>query len=83
MSHLTCNKAERITCSPPLAVCLLPQGVLISFPTVHFSRSSAARVGIFPRSGRIRAALLLWLHYSENILTPNWRAYLRRMQGFS
>lgn len=38
VSHLTCNKAERITCSLPLTVCLLPQGVPISFPAVHFSR---------------------------------------------
>lgn len=79
VSHLTCNKAERITCSLPLTVRLLPQGVPISFHTVHFSKCSAARVGIFPRRGRIRAPLLLQLHSAQNILTPNWRAYSRWM----
>lgn len=82
MSHLTCNKAERITCSLPLTVRLLPQGVPISFHTVHFSKSSAAHVGIFPRRGRVRVALLLQLHSSKNTLTPNWWAYSRWMPGF-
>lgn len=34
MSHLTCNKAEQITCSLPLTVHLSPQGVPISFNTI-------------------------------------------------
>lgn len=38
VSHLTCNKAEQISCSLPLNVRLPPQGVRISFKTLSSPR---------------------------------------------
>lgn len=38
VSHLTCNKAEQISCSLPLNVRLPPQGVRISFNTLSSPR---------------------------------------------
>lgn len=51
MSHLTCNKAERITRSLLLTVCLLPQGVPISFNTAPSFKSTAAHNDIISMKG--------------------------------
>lgn len=53
VSHLTCNKAEQITCPLPLTVRLPPQGVSISFNTIPSFKPPAAQVSTFPWRGHI------------------------------
>lgn len=57
VSHLTCNKAEQISCSLPLNVRLPPQGVRTSFNAL-FSQASSQSANFSPPSPAKETRLL-------------------------
>lgn len=67
MSHLTCNKAERITCSLPVSFLKVS---LYHFIVSIFFRSSAARVGIFPRRGTYQSVFIATAAFFTEHINP-------------